>query len=129
MTVVRVPLSAGEVRAISAGELGSLSLGKALDVIHAVHQSGDEAAIKTLYVDAGKVATSASGERLAQAGRHYWAHGEGAAKVGWGTPGDFDRCVRLVSKYMRNPKGYCAERHHDALGIWPATHAKLERGK
>lgn len=56
----------------------------------------------------------------------YWVHGEGGDKIGWGSPGDFDRCTVLVGKYM-NPeeaKGYCAERHHDALGIWPATHAK-----
>ena len=59
--------------------------------------------------------------------RQYWSHGEGAAKVRWGTSGDFDRCVMHVSKFMANPQGYCAERHHDALGIWPATHAKLVR--
>ena len=23
----------------------------------------------------------------------YWAHGEGAAKIGWGVGGDFDRCI------------------------------------
>lgn len=66
----------------------------------------------------------AATERL----RHYWTHGEGGtAKIRWGEPGDFDRCVRHVGKYMENPQGYCAERHHDALGIWPATHAKEER--
>lgn len=59
--------------------------------------------------------------------RIYWSHGEGAAKVAWGTAGDFDRCVAHVSKFMDNPQGYCAARHHDALGIWPATHAKLDR--
>lgn len=56
----------------------------------------------------------------------YWTHGEGGDLINWGSPGDFDRCVVALSKYM-NPeeaKGYCAERHHDALGIWPATHAK-----
>jgi hypothetical protein len=63
-------------------------------------------------------------ERDTQRLRDYWAHGEGGVKIAWGTPGDFDRCVAHVAKYMDNPKGYCAERHHDALGIWPATHAK-----
>lgn len=67
-------------------------------------------------------------EKATERLRHYWTHGEGGTvKVRWGEPGDFDRCVRHVGKYMENPQGYCAERHHDALGIWPATHAKEER--
>lgn len=59
----------------------------------------------------------------AEALRRYWTSGEGAAQIGWGTPGDFDRCVRLVDEHMPGrAEGYCAERHHDALGIWPAQH-------
>lgn len=57
----------------------------------------------------------------------YWVHGEGAAKIRWGEPGDFDRCVLHLGKYIRDPKGYCAQAHHDALGIWPATHAAMEK--
>jgi phage head maturation protease len=49
----------------------------------------------------------------------YWAHGEGAAKIGWGAPGDFDRCVMHLSKYVSDPKGLCANLHHSALGVWP----------
>lgn len=51
----------------------------------------------------------------------YWLRGEGAAKLRWGTPGDFDRCVTHLSKYMRpgQAKGYCANLHHDATGMWP----------
>lgn len=56
--------------------------------------------------------------------KEYWTHGAGAAKIAWGSPGDFDRCVALLSDKLSDPQGYCAERHHDALGIWPATHAK-----
>ena len=26
----------------------------------------------------------------------WWEHGEGAAKIAWGTPGSFMRCVRLA---------------------------------
>jgi 8-oxo-dGTP pyrophosphatase MutT (NUDIX family) len=77
---------------------------------------------------ANKTADTPSKEGDAERLRQYWSHGEGAAKIGWGTPGDFDRCVVEVGKYMDDPKGYCAERHHDALGIWPATHAAMERG-
>ncbi|MGW4720473.1 hypothetical protein [Nocardia sp. NPDC004260] len=61
--------------------------------------------------------------------REYWVHGEGAVKIKWGAPGDFDRCVRHLGKYVKDPKGLCAEYHHEALGIWPATHAKQERAK
>lgn len=56
--------------------------------------------------------------------RDYWTHGVGAAKIGWGLPGDFYRCRALTGKYI-NPKhlnGYCANRHKDALGIWPGQH-------
>lgn len=61
--------------------------------------------------------------RLEAAGKRYWSHGEGAAKIGWGThPHDFDTCVSLVIEAgvpAHEAKGYCAERHHEALGVWP----------
>ena len=63
---------------------------------------------------------------------HWWEHGPGAAQIRWGSPGDFDRCVRLaVADAHMTPeraKGFCNERHHAVLGIYPATHAKLEHG-
>jgi HK97 family phage prohead protease len=31
-----------------------------------------------------------------------------------------------LGKYIKDPKGYCANAHHAALGIWPATHAAME---
>ena len=41
------------------------------------------------------------------------------------------RCVRLaVEEAHMTPeraKGFCAERHHAALGIWPATHAAMDK--
>lgn len=51
----------------------------------------------------------------------YWSHGEGAAKIGWGTPGAYDRCVTLLTEHMspEHAHGYCAVRHHDATGTWP----------
>ena len=51
----------------------------------------------------------------------YWAHGEGAAKINWGVPGDFNRCRVELSKYV-GPKmvdGLCANLHHKATGGWP----------
>jgi HK97 family phage portal protein len=58
--------------------------------------------------------------------REYWSHGEGAAKIRWGEPGDFDRCVKQIREEtdMADPKGYCADRHHDALGVWPGQEHK-----
>jgi DNA-binding ferritin-like protein len=62
--------------------------------------------------------------------RRYWTIGEGAAKIRWGTPGDWSRCVRHLSKYLGpRAKGYCQLRHKDALGIYTATHAKRDRAK
>lgn len=51
----------------------------------------------------------------------YWAHGVGAAKIGWGVDGDFDRCVLHLSKYVSPGvvKGLCANLHHRATGAWP----------
>ena len=51
--------------------------------------------------------------------RHYWLKGVGAAKIRWGTPGDWTRCVRNLSKYMgARARGYCALRHKEATGMW-----------
>lgn len=57
--------------------------------------------------------------------RDWYARGDGASRIGWGSPGDFDRCVAIAAKHMgpEDAKGYCNLRHHDALGIYPATHA------
>src|SRR5690606_16146000 len=56
--------------------------------------------------------------------RDYWVRGAGAAKIGWGTPGDFNRCRTLLAEYVKpqHLSGYCANRHKDALGIWPGEH-------
>src|SRR5215469_4624984 len=71
---------------------------------------------------AGGAVTNPRGtERL----HEYWVHGEGAAKIRWGEPGDFDRCVLHLGKYIADPKGYCDLAHHAALGMWPAQHAEM----
>lgn len=51
--------------------------------------------------------------------RAYWVSGEGAGKIKWGRSGDFAACVRHLGKYVSDPKGLCAEYHHDATGKWP----------
>jgi HK97 family phage prohead protease len=56
----------------------------------------------------------------------WWEHGEGAARIGWGTPGSFMRCVRLAEEEAHmtpeRAKGFCAERYHAATGKWPGEH-------
>lgn len=57
----------------------------------------------------------------------YWAHGPGAAKIDWGVPGDFDRCVVQLSKYVGPGvvKGLCNHLHQRATGA-PPGHAPGE---
>ena len=74
---------------------------------------------------AGMITNPSGTERLHQ----YWVHGEGAAKIRWGEPGDFDRCVEHLGKFIKDPKGYCNLAHHAALGFYPATHAAMEHGR
>ena len=62
----------------------------------------------------------------------YWTRPgeEGYAKIGWGSPGDFNRCRTLVGEKIaeNSPEDtvflneICAQWHHDALGIWPGEH-------
>lgn len=49
--------------------------------------------------------------------RHYWLHGEGAAKIRWGEPGDGTRCIALLNHYMPGrAAGYCQLLHEHAVG-------------
>ena len=50
----------------------------------------------------------------------YWLAGKGAAKIRWGLPRDFYRCVRNLRKYFpKNPEGLCNILHQKALGAPP----------
>jgi hypothetical protein len=54
--------------------------------------------------------------------RRYWTRGKGAAKIRWGTPGDWTRCVKYLSKYLGvRAKGYCQLRHKDATGVYTGS--------
>lgn len=60
--------------------------------------------------------------------KRYWTSGAGAARVRWGTAGDWRRCVRAVSKYMGpRAKGYCQLRHMQATGMTTSQHAARGR--
>lgn len=58
----------------------------------------------------------------------YWTHGEGAAKIRWGTDGDFNRCRQQLARYVSpgQVSGTCANLHHRALGVWPGQEAAGE---
>lgn len=66
----------------------------------------------------------ASTERLMA----YWTEGPGAAKIQWGVPGDFDRCVIQLGKYVSPGvvKGLCNHLHQRATGA-PPGHAPGEQ--
>ena len=51
----------------------------------------------------------------------YWTHGEGAAKIAWGTGGDFERCRTNLAAYVPTHmlSGLCAKLHKAATGTWP----------
>jgi phage head maturation protease len=71
-----------------------------------------------------EVRADPTGERL----KRYWTEGEGAAKIRWGVPGDFDRCVRHLEKYVADPKGYCSDMHQRATGARPGHAPSEQRG-
>lgn len=60
--------------------------------------------------------------------RRYWSTGKGAAKIRWGTPGDWTRCNRLLSKYMgARAKGYCQLLHKRNTGVYTGSRANPGR--
>ena len=71
--------------------------------------------------------TSPAGVSGTERLHRYWVHGEGAAKIRWGEPNDFDRCVAELGKYIKDPQGYCNLAHKAATGMYPAQHAAMEK--
>lgn len=66
----------------------------------------------------------------------YWMPGHpGGEKIQWGKPGDFARAKALIGEKiakhspdkMRFLNQIIAQWHFDALGYWPATHARMYR--
>lgn len=53
-------------------------------------------------------------------------HGKGAAEIGWGTPGDWERCRAFMRRHGvagRKIDGACANLHKLATGEWPGPNA------
>jgi hypothetical protein len=60
--------------------------------------------------------------------RESYLHGKAAAKILWGTPGDFARCEAEATHHgipKRMRAGMCATLHKEALGVAPGK----EHGK
>ena len=102
--------------------------GVAIDMVNEWPEASDEL-MNALYRDPPEVKAAGGVDRNrggAEELREYWVRGEGAAKIQWGTPGDFKRCVALLEEHMPGrAEGYCANRHHDAVGSWPGDHKEL----
>ena len=95
------------------------------DVDPLVASLRDRVAIVEAMVSAGGADRNrGNAEKL----RRYWTVGAGAAKIRWGTPGDWKRCVRYLSKYLgARSKGYCQLRHKEATGVY--TGSRLNPGR
>ncbi len=84
-------------------------------VLMALWGPSPEAMAQALIAAGGADRNRGGAEKL----RRYWTKGKGAAKIRWGTGGDWKRCVRYLSKYLGpRAKGYCALRHKEATGMW-----------
>jgi hypothetical protein len=82
------------------------------------------AVVQSMIAAGGLDRNRGNAERL----RRYWTKGPGAAKIRWGTPGDWKRCVRYLSKYLGvRAKGYCQLRHKEATGVY--TGSRLNPGR
>lgn len=53
--------------------------------------------------------------------KEFWAYGKGAAKIRWNTPGDFERCVHHLGRYVADPEGLCNVLHQMATGAPPGN--------
>lgn len=71
--------------------------------------------------------------------KNFWAHGKGAAEIGWGVDGDFDRCRVLIQQAVTKGghaplppnmiNGLCANLHREATGAMPGHAPGEEAGK
>ena len=105
---------------------------RALDRSDLVPMKWKEAALEEFFaILEDESLTAAGGADRNRGGaeklRRYWTKGPGAAKIMWGTPGDWTRCVGYLSKYMgTRAKGYCQLRHKEATGVY--TGSRLNPG-
>jgi hypothetical protein len=77
---------------------------------------------------AGREVTPTDRERTAKL-MNYWAHGAGAARIGWGSDGDYNRCLVELGRHVPPGMvhGLCSNLHVRATGARPG-HAAGEHG-
>lgn len=80
----------------------------------------DLAALAALAADDG-LSEEAFLSRMPPQLRESYLRGKVAARIRWGTPGDFTRCVAQAKIHGmgRKAEGACARLHRDAVGFWP----------
>jgi hypothetical protein len=98
---------------------------RALNAINALPEAWGVTAAVALVADAP---LTVSPDPRAEQLRRYWTTGKGAAKIRWGTPGDWTRCYRQLRKYMGlRAKGYCQNLHKRSTGVWTGSRANPGR--
>lgn len=115
---VRIERSADEFHMFDLSEDEASSLRDALDEMAGVWERQFEDGTNPDEVVVAALGVSRKGLKSDRALRRYWVR-DPDHKIMWGVRGDFNRCVRHLRKYVRNPQGLCAEYHHEALGVWP----------
>lgn len=76
---------------------------------------------------------SRNSRRIVTQGRRYWSDAPTSrgktAGIGYAPrSGSWTRCVSRTSKFLGpRAKGYCANRFHDATGLWPGSRANRGR--
>ncbi|MFC8065521.1 hypothetical protein [Streptomyces sp. NPDC057293] len=61
--------------------------------------------------------------------RRYWSSGgAGGQRIRWGTPGDWTRCNRQLSRYMgARARGYCQLLHRRNTGAYTGDRRNVGR--
>lgn len=81
---------------------------------------GEDAQIESFHKAAAKGNVSAL--------RSFYNSGA-SGKIEWGKSGAFESCVAIASRHMTDEqaRGFCAERHNDAVGKYPSQKAPVAK--
>lgn len=111
----------GRAKNQAAAKRHIIKRARALNAVGSLPEAwGIKASAGALVADAPlHVSPNGGAEKL----RRYWSiGGKGGLKIRWGTPGDWKRCYKHLSKYMGlRAKGYCANMHKRNTGMWTGS--------
>lgn len=95
-------------------------------------QTAKEQAAKAQTAKTQQRADTRPGDGNAEVLHRYWVHGEGAAKIRWGTEGAHTRCHRLLMEHAdmtsEQAWGYCQLAGHAATGKYSGDKTALGKG-